>query len=282
MMIGEMFALCGALSNGIEEILHRHILKNEESLSYTVVWHVLVALFLLPLFLIDFRLPSEPGAWLWVALSGIAWAAGLYLMFRSYNTLEVSVKMPIWKSRMLFAFLFAVFLLGESAGITKIIGTLLIFAGIILVTYERKTGFSKLKSEGVVLVLLAAMLSGLALIIDKIGVAYFPVGMFGFMSAATTALVLLPFVLGKKQEFSSLFRHRPYATLGAAFFGALAYFLMLSALKVIDASIAIPIFELGTLIAVGGGIIFLHEREGLVKKLVAALLAVAGAILVGL
>jgi len=281
-MLGEIFALGGALSNGIEEILHRHILKNEESLSYTVVWHVLVALFLLPLFLLDFRLPSEPGAWLWVALSGITWAGGMYLMFKSYNTLEVSVKMPIWKSRMLFAFLFAVLLLGESAGIAKILGTLLIFAGIVVVTYEPKAGFSKLRSEGVVLVLLAGVLSALALIIDKIGVAYFPAAMFGSMSAATTALLLLPFVLGKKQEFSSLFRHRPYATLGAGFFGALAYFLMLSALKVIDASIAIPIFELGTLIAVGGGIIVLHEREGLVKKLIAALLAVAGAILVGL
>jgi drug/metabolite transporter (DMT)-like permease len=281
-MLGEIFALGAAVSNGIEEVLTRQVMREGESVSYTAAWHLVVAALFLPLFVLEFTLPAEPGAWVLVLLSGIAWGSALYLMFKAYKTLEVSVKVPIWKSRMLFAFVFAVLILGEGASMAKIAGTLLVFAGIVLVTYEPKLGFANLKGEAVLLVLLAAALSGLALVIDRMGLAFFPPGMFGFMSMLTTLVLLLPFALGKRREFSMLFTRAPLLTLGATLSGALAYYLILLALKATEASIAIPLIELGTLVAVGGGIVFLDERKDIAKKLVAALLAVAGAILVGL
>lgn len=279
-MLGILFALLSAFSKGFEKILHRYILVKEDTISYAFIWHILSSLFFLPLFFIEFQLPIIHYSWILVIISSILWALVAFTGFKAYAHLEVSTKSPIGRSKLFFVLLFSVIFLKESLTIEKLIGTILIFVGIIIITYKRKIGFSKLKERGVLLTLLSAFLMSIVLLIDKYATSYFNPGMYSFLVYFLPAIVLFPFVINKKNEMKSIIKNRFSATIGAVLLGAAYYYLLLRAFRLTEASIAVPIVELGTLVAVFGGIIFLKEREDISKKLIAAVIVILGVILV--
>jgi uncharacterized membrane protein len=278
-MLGIIFAVLSAISKGFEKILHKYVLVKEDSLSYAFIWHILSSIFFLPFFIIEFNLPKQHFAWMLVILSSILWAIVAYSGFKAYSHLEVSIKTPLGKSKMLFVLLFSVIFLKEILTLEKILGTILVFVGIIVLTYKKEKRFGDLKNKGGKLTLISAFLMSIVLLVDKYATNFFNPGMYSFLVYFLPAIVIFPFVSNKKTELKSIFKNRFSTTITTTLLGAAYYYLLLKAFKLAEASTVVPIVELSTLIAVFGGVKFLKESEEIPKKIIATIIVIIGAIL---
>lgn len=279
-MIGFIYAIIASFSKGLEKILHRYVLVSEDSLSYAFIWHLIVAILFLPLFILNFQSPEITIAWLYVCISASLWALVGYTGYKSYSLLDVSIKAPIDKSRLFFVLLISIIFLKETLTVEKVIGTLFIFLAIWLVSYKSKKKNSKISLKGIILSIISAIIMATALTFDKFAVQYFSPEMYPFMVYFLPSMILLPFCFNKTKEIKSIFQNNFKATFGTAFLGAIYYYLLLKAYTYLDASIVIPITELSALIAVLGGIIFLKERKDIGRKLIAVVIAILGGFLI--
>lgn len=278
-MIGIIFALFAAVFKGTEKVLHRYILIDEDSLGYAFIWHVFTALVFLPFFIIEFELPELNMAWLLVLVSSILWASVAFTGFQAYKHLEVSKKTPIGKIKSVFVLLFSVIFLKEVLTTEKIIGTLLIIVGILVLNYKKGKYFINLKDKGVLLTLLSSFLMSIVLIVDKFATNYFKPGMYSFLVYFIPALVLMPFALRKKKEIKSILKNTLAATISTILLGSAYYYLMLRAFKLTDASIVVPIIESSILIAVFSGIKYLKETKDILQKIISSIIVILGAII---
>ena len=279
-MLGILFAVLSAVSKGFEKVTHRYILVNEDSLSYAFVWHILSSLFFLPIFIVEFKLPKQNFVWILVVISSILWAIVAYTGFKAYSYLEVSIKTPVGKSKILFVFLFSIIFLKEKMSIEKIIGTIFVFIGVVLLSYKKGKKLGNFKNKGVLLTLLSSFTMSIALIVDKYATKFFNPGMYSFLVYFLPAIILLPFVIRRKYEIKSIFKHRVGATIMTVLLGSVYYYSMLKAFKLEEASVVVPIIELNTIIAVLGGIKFLKERNEIIKKIIASVIVFIGVLLV--
>ncbi len=279
-MIGIILAVLAAISKGFEKVINRLILIKEDSLSYAFIWQLLSSIFFLPLFIKDFKIPEQGSAWILVIISSVLWSLVAYTGFKAHSKLEVSIKPIISKSKLLFVLLLSIIFLKETLTIEKIIGTTLIFTGIVILTYKKGRKFHSLREKGVQLTILSAFLTASVLIIDKYSTNYFNAGTYSFLVYFIPAIILTPFIINKKQELKSILKNNYKTTITAVLLGAANYYLMLKAFKLEDASIVVPIIELSTLIAVFGGIKYLKEKKEISKKIIAATIVIIGAIII--
>ena len=280
MSIAITLALSSALLKATQKVLHRYVLTTEDSLAYAFVWHALSTIMFLPFFAIEFAMPSNNKVFGLVVISSAIWPIVAYTGFKAYKHLEVSIKTPISKSKIIFALIFAVLFLKETLNIEKIIGTILIFIGIVVISYKHKSKFGSFKDKGVQLTLISSLLMATALLIDKFASAFFNPGMYSFMVFGLPTIFLLPFMRNKGPHIKSIFKNKFSATLSTMVLGSAAYYLLLWAFKHAEASVIIPIVELGTIFAVLGGIFFLGEKKDITKKLIASGIVILGAVLI--
>ena len=278
-MLGIFFAILSAIFKGFEKVLHRYILVKEDSLSYAFVWHITSSIFLLPIFLIEFKFPEQHFAWFLIIISSVLWATVAYTGFKAYSLLDVSIKTPIGKSKILFVLLLSVIFLKETLTLEKVLGTTLIFCGIIFLTYKKGKQFGNLRDQGVQLTLLSSFLMSIVLLIDKYATNFFNPGMYSFLVFFLPAIIIFPFIIKRKTELKSILTNRFKATVLTVLLGTTYYYLLLRAFKFEEVSVVIPIIEMSTLIAVFGGIKYLKEGTEIAKKIIAAIIIILGAIL---
>ncbi len=278
-MIGIIFALGAAVSSGVGRVLHRHLLPKHDLIAYSFVFHVLVALFLFPYFIISFSLPSTITAWWYVIISGILWILITIASFKAFQLLEVSVKVVVDKLRIIFVLLFGIFIFNESVSIEKLLGTMLIFGGVIFISYSKHA--KKIQKKGLMYAFISTILIAIVTFVDKHAINFFNPGMFAFFSFFTPLFFFGPLSLNKRKEVIKLWKHWHYI-LAVGITAGLYYVFVLFAYKHIDASIVIPIVEISVLITCIGGIIFLHEKKNIWRKVISALIVIAGAIILSL
>lgn len=274
-----LFAIIAAISGGARSLLHRAVMKTEDALSYAFVENAITAAVFIPLLTIEFSLPGQIEAWALVLLSAFLWSIIALVSMKSYKHSEVSIREPVSHSRIIIVFFLSVFLLSEAVMAEKIAGTLLIFAGMIIITYERKDRLGKLKDRGVQLTLVASILMALVTIVDKYGLNYFAPGTYGFIVYVIPAAILGIFASRKMKGIANLAHNKGIYVLAAIILGAVFYYFNLKALEAAEASIVFPVIRMSTMVAVLGGIIFLGERKDIAKKLASTIIIIAGAVL---
>lgn len=276
-----IFSLISAFSDGIKSIIHRHVMKTESPYSYALIENILTALVFLPILYNEFILPTGLMPWLLLAISSILWAIISVIGFSAYKFTPVSLKTPLSQSRLIFVLILSAIFLGESIFMEKVLGTLIIFAGIIMLTFHKRRFFGRLSDKGVQLTLLSALLFSFVAIVDKKSMEFFTPGMFGFLVYLIPGIILLFFVKKRSIETKSLIKTKWPYVLGVIVLGMLFYYFKLKAYTLADASLVFPIVRLGTFISVIGGLaIFKEERKEVMKKIFAAIIIVAGAILI--
>lgn len=196
--------------------------------------------------------------------------------FHAYKFTPVSLKTPFSQSRIIFLFLFSILILSEVITLKKLLGTLIIFVGIVILTYHKRKIFGRLTDKGVQLTLLTAFLFALVALIDKTAMKYFTAGMFGFLVYLIPGLILLLFVKKRTSPTKQLIKNKWPYVLAVIILGAAFYYSKLRAYSLADVSLVFPIIRTSTLISVLGGIIFLNEKEDLLKKIFSTFIIVLG------
>jgi len=275
-----IYAFGAALIGGFSSILHRKIVLNESTISYAFLYNIIVGLMFIPFMLMDFGFSTNPYHWLIILASTILWSLVAKVSLDAYKAVEVSTREPISQINLIFVLILSLIFLKEILTLQKIIGTLIIFAGVLLITYEPGKSFRKLSEKGILLVILSAALYSIASIVDKYALNFFSVGSYGFMAYFLPGIVLGSFAIREKEKIKSLIKNQLKSILVVTFFGAIYFNLVLSAYNLTDISLAFPIIRLATFIAVFGGIYFLKEKQFAWKKVLAAIIVFIGVLLI--
>ncbi len=273
-----LFAVLSGLFYTGSQLISRHVLKGgKDPWAFSFYFSLIGALVTLPFMLLDLRLPSEGKLYLFMFLAGIFIVVHNYLMFKSQNFLEPSLQGAILKLRLVWVLLLSIILLSESLTPYKIVGTVFAFlAGIVVVGRFGKNN----QLKGIVLVVMATILYSCLFILNKFLLDDFNAQSITFFVFLFPTFINFGVMPDRINRITKLIKSDFKFVVIACIFGAFANLTMNKALSLGEASKVLVIIESFLIALLAGEKIFLKEKGGLFIKLIAVLLATAGAILI--
>jgi drug/metabolite transporter (DMT)-like permease len=280
MVLWLLFAIMSLASSGFMGIIHRYVLKEHDWISYNFVESLLTALFFIPLVLLSFSLPTSPFAF-YVLLAAIglwtlAWAASA----KSFQLVEASERSPLKQTQIIFLLIFSYFFLSEVLTFNKVAGSLLIFVGVVLISYKKGHLLRKFNDRGFQFILLSALLTAIVSLVDKIALSYWNPATYSFFVYLFPGLIFGGFLGKRKDSLKKMMKSRYLIIIIVSAMEVIYYYTRLVAFSLTDVSNVFPILRLSTLVTVVGGIILLKERKNIWQKIVSAIIMVAGAWLI--
>lgn len=283
-MSWQILIFISVLLSSVSVLLQRVLLRDEQSrpVAYSIFFQYMVTCVTLVVGIIvtDLSFPGDWSGLIWnLALMALLYGFFNVFVFKSLKFLEASKFSIILSARLFFTVLASSLLLGEFLNTTQFVGSLLIFAAVVLVNYSRGTKFSL--DKGSLFALAAAVCFGLANTNDRYLLRSFELFPYLIISFLIPS-VLMSGIYFKELKFFKLFLRRDALTkvvvLSVSYaFAALTFF---AALQKGDnssqvASVGLTSVVLTVLMAT----VFLKERENLGKKFIGAGLSLLGLLL---
>ncbi len=280
-MTWQLFLSISVLSTSLKGILFRVLMRQEDSdpRAQTIVFLTISGVFALVIALIKgFQLPTLlllPNFIIMIFLLTLA----PLLVFRALQLIgasEVAIFLsPQWLWVVLGSFIF----LGEEATLFKILGTIIILSGVLLISW-RKRRFEIRKGE--VFVLLAGLLYGLSYvngfyILQSLDAFSFAV--YACLLPALALIIIQPSSL-KRLKFYTLPKNALNAFTTASLDTIATISLYLAYQIGRNASQISPLSATPVMFTVIFSAIFLKERENLLKKIIGSVIIITGIIFV--
>lgn len=223
----------------------------------------------------SFQLPVGWQPWLFLGIACLFY--GLYERLRFYTTkaLEASHLTVINNVSLVIAVVAALFLYKENMTVEKLLGLILIIFALVLVSIDK---IKRIYWYGIIISVIANVFLGFGWALDKKGANYFNPETYSFLAWFLPFFILL-FPSVKFSEIKREIKISSWKIAFLAFLNVLAYYLNLRAQLLTDATKVIPIVQLSTLFTVIFGIVFLNEREHILRKVFSGIMAVIGVFL---
>lgn len=257
----------------------RSLMKSEaDHETFTIFMQLVPVVFWLPLLALE---PFQPAGlaegWVVLVLAGLVWAFQQLLAFKSLRFTAASIREPLYQTKLLWAALFALMLVGEVFAPGKLVGFALVFAGALVIAYRQEPGEST--PQGVVLVAASACLTGLGYVLDKLALFHFSVTLYAILVSVLAGLLIIGHAArhGRLALVLPFLKRHPKAVLLASFTGAASYWLQIKAMSIGPVGTIAALLELSMVFTALGGIVFLNEKQAVGRKLVGVALAIAGA-----
>lgn len=247
--------------------------------AMAIVFNSIAAIFALALFMLSgsythIVLPSEKEAWIYLLIASFFYALFERGRFLASKLLDASLVTTIMNISVLVAFTGSLFLFSEKLTLPKLIGALLIFISLILVSIFRKNK-EKASKKGIIVTILISIALGLAWMLDKKGTTYFPALTYSiFIWTIPIIFIYLPYV--KINELKAELKRTNWKIALLAFFNVAGYALQLKAFSLTEATKVIPIIQTSGMFTILFGILLLKEKDHLLRKIIAGILAVTG------
>lgn len=275
------FTILAVFAFAFYYVLSRVFLKQKKSdaISYAVLFNVVCAMLLISVSLSKgFVLPDIKHCWLNLALMGVLYTASQIFIFKASKTIEASELIILSSTRVLWTIGAAMLFLGESFGLSKIIGTALILFSVFFVSYKKKKILFKIGHT-------YAILAGLCLGLGFVNDAYilrqtdaFSYAAIVFIVPAFLTVLVFPSAITKIRKQLSIKLARNIVLLGGFYsVGITASYLAYQHGG--TASQIVPIGQSAVIVTVILSAIFIGERQYLFKKLTAAILVSVGVLL---
>lgn len=282
-----LVSLCAACCFGCSDFFTRTGLRYSNSRSailITTISGLVVA----------FAWSAYSHAWKYLNIQGVIFfaSAGViaaflarYLLYIGMERVGVSIAVSLANTRTLFATLIAVLLLGERLTMTIAGATLLIIAGVMVISWEKSGGqIDKIRSKkDLAFPILAGFCYGFAYVQRKFGVAYVPSPLAGVLIQNTTAFLcfVLASPLERGRQSVEMRNARAWFFYGIS--GILAFFanfFTFYALNIGPVIIVAPLVALNPLFTLLLAMLFLGKVEKVTGKIfLGALLIIGGAVI---
>lgn len=266
----------------ISTLLQRVILKRENSnpVAYSIIFQSLLGFFLLIYGLLfgSFSAQNVKAVLINLVLMAVFYGLGNVFVFKSLKILEASIFTIVHSSRVLFTIVASTVFLHESLNINQSVGILLILLAIIIIYFSR----SLLKiNKGILFAFIASLFFGIEVTNDKYILNSFNIYTYLVLICWLPALFsffLQPSIQPiKKVLFNKKLMIRMFLL---SFLYSMAVVFYFFALRLNNNSSQIAsLNQLGTIVIVILAVIFLKEKEKFLRKLIATLLAIVGAVL---
>lgn len=274
-------SLGAAISFAFLNVLSRILtVDSKNPRAFSIVFNIICIIMSLILFIVVgsykvFSLPTRIDAWLYLLIASFFYGLNERFRFLISKILEASIYSIISNITIIIAFSISFFLYEESLTVTKLLGSILIFFSLILVSELKK---SKISSKGIFLGVVTSIYLGIAMSLDKKGAIFFNPETYNIL------LWLIPFFVLyfpgiKIKEIKAEFKQFSWKIILLAFFNFVGFYLGLKAFLLAEATKVIPVIQLSTIMTVIAGIFLLKEKNNLFKKIIAGIIAVIGVFL---
>jgi len=281
-MSWQLLTAISVLGLSISVILQRILLRNKKTdpFAYAVVFQGIVGVLLMVVALAaGFRLPGIASVAGPAIISVIFYGVGHIVYAKTLQKVEASVFSVLFATQAIWIMILGIVLFRETLTGLQILGTALIFAGVVVLVKNVRTAF---KDRGVLLGLLTGLLFGIAITawsyvgratdtLSWAAISFIGTSLVAFLIRPKTAHKLRP--LYQPQILVTLL------LLGIFYgIGSLA---MLFAYKVGSFAVISPLRQTGIVVTVLLALAFLPaERVQIRRKLVAALICAVGVIMI--
>lgn len=261
-------------------LLQRTLAVNsKDQRAMAVLFNFIAALIAILIFTImgsfkSFALPLEPKAWIALIIASFCYAMFERGRFVAAKLLDASVLTTVVNISVLVAFVGSLFLYSETLTTHKLLGGVLIIGALFIVSLNNKA--KKASKKGLIIAVLISVMLGLAWMLDKLGTQFFNAGTYNiFIWTVPIIFIYLPYI--KLDAIKSELKLASWKVFLLAGLNVVGYLLQLKALETAEATKVIPIVQTSTLFTVLMGIILLRERDHIVRKIIAGIMAIAGA-----
>ena len=281
-MVWQILLAVSIVSSAIAVVFRRLLMKGDDSdpYAYSIAFQLVVSLliFIFTLF-VGFKLPSNlerytPNLIIMVVLYTIANVS----IFKAFKAAEAGTVRILYNTRAIWILLGSVLLLKEEFTLPRFFGTLLIILATFVLSFKNSL---TIKKEGLVFALSAGLFYGLAFVND----AFLAKG-WDIPSLMAVEFLLVPVFMAfmrpkKLLKMKALIKRKTILNMliGGFFYGLLSITTFLAYQKGGDASVIGPIGQTSAILVVIFGALFLGENKDLSRKFAAAVLSVAGVIL---
>ncbi len=276
-----VYALISAiLGVGYAVVSRKLSVKSENPRALSIVFNACSALIALFLFSFDkwWYQPVPTYIWALVILSIILYTIFEGTHFYGRKHIDASTASIIFRLNTVISVLMSFIFLHESITFNKVLATLLILFGTYLVTVKN---FILKLNKGLIYILVATFALGLVRPVDKTAASFFSPPFYTFLVYAGPVF-LMPF-FPRLIKFQELIQEIKLGTWLLPLLGLInifEYYFMIKAYALADASMVVPVVSLSTILTVIVGIIFLGERDNILKKIIAGILAFIGLLLI--
>lgn len=209
----------------------------------------------------------------------VIYAVGNIFIFKSLKKVEASKFTILYSSRVIVGILGAILFLGEIFSIKQVIGTILLLGSVALISWKNKRLAFK-KEDFFVLV--AAVTFGLGFVVDSYIVRSMDVATYFFYGQMAPAILILLIYLKSLSGVKSLVLNKKiFQFLVLGFFYTIqliTYYLAYQAGR--NAAQITAINQTAVIVTVFLSVIFLKERSGFLRKIIAAFISFFGVVLV--
>ncbi len=275
-----VFALFSGVFYTIQGLITRHVLKgNKDAWAFSFYFSAIGAIVSFPFFLHNSKVAPSYPFWLVMLLVGVLIVVQNLLNFKSSNHLPASVGGAMTKFRLVWVFILGVVVLNEMLTWQKALGTFFaVLAGTIMLKKADKLGSIK----GFVLVFASTIFYAVVIILYKYLFLAFnsqSLTFFIFLFPAIINVLIMP---NSVKRIYQLVKTDGVPVFIACGLGAFANLAMNYALSIGEASRVLVIIESFLVVTLFGEHLVLRERNHVLLKFGAVVLAVIGAILIRL
>ena len=220
---------------------------------------------------------GEPKIWLLVFLSASFYTGSTLFYYHALKSTEISQVETIVTSRSVWMMLLGAVFFHEALNLSKLLGVLLIFAGLAVI-YWRQGRHQPLGKAHLYVFLYTLLISG-GSALDKFAIGYFSVAFYQVVIFTIPAFLTVIFVPGTLAKILPLLKLGKTSVLimASCFLQAIACLSLYRAYQVGgELSVIGPLAQISTVLTIIVGIIFLRERWNLRRKLIGIALALLG------
>lgn len=270
----------------INRLYAKKTLNQFDAYGVTVLSNVFCTLVLLPyaVYKIPEILTLSPKQWSLMIVLGVLWAVTAWIINVSISLNDFSFKEIIRQTRVVFVVLGGVIFFGEHLTYLDILGILAIIVSSIVISWRGVPLKEQLTSKPILLAWISSLLVATITLLEKWLIADVDVVLYSFIGAfAIPSIILLLFLNGPRRiaARSLLVSHKIKIALFSSFM-LVAFVSGVYLYKILPISIAYPLIQSATVFTVVIGTFIFEDNKDWARKLLAALIAVLGVILIKL
>lgn len=276
-----IFSIVSGSFYTIQSLISRHVLKGnkKDAWAFSFYFSFVGSLISLPFLITSFKVAHTWSHWVVMLVVGLLIVLQNLLNFKSSNYLPASVSGAMTKFRLVWVFILSVIILKEAFTWQKTLGTLLaVFAGILIVNKVKKIG----SIEGIILIFSSTVFYAIVIILYKYLFQAFNSQSLTFFIFFFPTLINLFIMPSSIKRIVSLAKTDGRAVCAACAIGGFANLAMNYALSIGEASKVLVIIESFLVVTLVGEHVILKEKDHLMIKLAAVILAMLGAIFIRL
>lgn len=264
-------------------LLQKRLLFKIDAFSLGLIANILGALLLLPF--VYREIPEiqnlSYGLLGLITLTQILWTYVTWAGNISVAQNHFSFKEMIRQTRIIWVVLAGIFLLGETLRLSDIAGIILILVSVYIISWKTTSFRAHISSKPILLAWSIAFIGAVITILEKTILNSTSVLLYAFLSYVLVSIFMAVFLTATRMKnMQSMIRQFPKGILISGILMVFTYYTTLKAYQLLPISIAFPLIQSSTVVGVLIGTFLFEESKGWKQKILAAVIAVCGVLII--